>query len=409
MPGQAIITIQNQAWQVTLATDPWEQVQGLGGISGIAPGAGMLFDMGYEQEINVTTEPMLFPLDIAFLSEDLAVTEVYHNIFPGYLVNTTKPARFFLEVNAGEMEGIEEGSQADLELLALQNSSSGVPDWLNTLTGFMGFMLMAVFMSGLIRSQLGDEDKKSSGSPLLLAKTLVRHEYRIRMDRQGNIMITREKEPGRSVFLQFEADKELVYEILKKSEKNEMEKGWTVRIKDSEPRSSGLSELWQTSGQPELPSKNETPTPAGSQGLPAAHLVEKWRGAKARNSTQALRELDNLGPDLDTSECKEALADYQAIERTDYGEQEEYQEARDEAWENFLECLESLSAEEEERMAVEKQPSTIQGKGPTSKGSRLEYLVDSPEYLTQTIDDIGYRDRIDQAFTKAIARSRGGR
>ena len=75
---------------------------------------------------------------------------------------------------------------------------------------------------------------------------------------------------------------------------------------------------------------------------------------------------------------KQALADYREIERADYGDQEEYQEARDEAWESFLECLESLAGEEEERMAAEKQPSTIQGKAQTSKGSRLDYLVDSP-------------------------------
>ena len=42
----------------------------------------------------------------------------------------------------------------------------------------------------------------------------------------------------------------------------------------------------------------------------------------------------------------------------------------------------------------------------TSK-DKLEYLADSPEFLTQTIDAIGYRDRLDNAFQRAIARAKG--
>jgi len=39
----------------------------------------------------------------------------------------------------------------------------------------------------------------------------------------------------------------------------------------------------------------------------------------------------------------------------------------------------------------------------------LEFLPDSPEFLAYTIDDIGYRDRIDSAFLQAIARAKQGR
>jgi hypothetical protein len=38
----------------------------------------------------------------------------------------------------------------------------------------------------------------------------------------------------------------------------------------------------------------------------------------------------------------------------------------------------------------------------------LEYFADSPEFLAYTIDDIGYRGRIDSAFQDAIRRARGG-
>jgi uncharacterized membrane protein (UPF0127 family) len=409
MAGQVKVTITDKEWLAGLANTPWEQVQGLGGITGIAPGTGMLFDLGYEQAITVTTEPMLFHLDIAFFSEALEVTEVYQNVAPGYHVYSTLPARYFLEVNAGELESVEAENQAVVELLALQPSSSGPPDWVFAMTGFMGFMIMAMLAASLLMDQVKKPVNKPPGSPLLLAQTQSRKEYRIRMDRLGNIIITHEKEPGKSVFLQFEADKELVTELLKPHEKKDLENGWTVKIKDDKPRASVLGEIWQTSSQPDPQTKNETQVLGGTAGLPVARILEKWQKTKARNSTLALRNMETLGPDYDTADCKQALADYQGIERADYGDQEEYQEARDEAWENFLECLESMAGEEEERMAVEKQPSTITGKVPTSKESQLEYLVDSPEYLTQTIEDIGYREKIDDAFLNAIARARGRR
>ncbi|MBN2240963.1 MAG: DUF192 domain-containing protein, partial [Dehalococcoidales bacterium] len=102
MAGQAVVTIQDKEWLMDVATLPSELSQGLGGIPEIPAGTGMLFDMGYEQIITVTTVPMFFPLDIAFLSDDLVITEVYQNVDPGYLVTSQLPARYFIEVNAGE-------------------------------------------------------------------------------------------------------------------------------------------------------------------------------------------------------------------------------------------------------------------------------------------------------------------
>ncbi len=49
---------------------------------------------------------------------------------------------------------------------------------------------------------------------------------------------------------------------------------------------------------------------------------------------------------------------------------------------------------------------TKPSKTPTPKDD-LEYLPDSPEFLTQTIDAIGYRDKLDSAFKEAIARVKG--
>ena len=111
MSRQAIVTIKDREWVVDIASLPWELSQGLGGISEMPVGTGMLFDTGFEQKIEVTSVPMLFSLDIAFISPDLIVTEVRRNVAPGYLVTSMTPARYFLEVNAGELGDIDTGDE----------------------------------------------------------------------------------------------------------------------------------------------------------------------------------------------------------------------------------------------------------------------------------------------------------
>ena len=95
MAGQAVVTINDRQWAVDVAVMPWELSQGLGGLIDLPAGAGMLFDLGYEQVIEVTTVPMLFSLDIAFLSEDMKITEVYHGVEPGHIVTSQSPGRYF--------------------------------------------------------------------------------------------------------------------------------------------------------------------------------------------------------------------------------------------------------------------------------------------------------------------------
>ena len=59
-----------------------------------------------------------------------------------------------------------------------------------------------------------------------------------------------------------------------------------------------------------------------------------------------MKDLEALGLDYDTEDCKQALIDYREIESGDYSDREEYQEAREEAWDAFIECIESLAGEE---------------------------------------------------------------
>ena len=171
MPGEAIVTIRDKQWGVNIASAPWELVQGLGGIAEIPPGTGMLCDTGWEQLITVTTESMLFPLDIAFLSESLVVVDLVQYFVPGHRITSVQPARYFLEVNAGEMDGIDLGDQVSVELLPLEEAPV-IPDWMNIMFSFMGFALMGALMVGMdrpvVKGMLGQpENPGQPGSPKL--------------------------------------------------------------------------------------------------------------------------------------------------------------------------------------------------------------------------------------------------
>jgi len=171
MPGQGTITIGDKQWQVSIADTPWELTQGLGGIPELPAETGMLFDLGREQTVQVTTVPMLFPLDIAFFSETLVVTEVYRNIDPGYIVTSTLPARYFLEVNAGDLEAIDSGDRALVELLPLEEMAVTTPDWVTIMISLMGFVVISMLtvsvVQDLVKGMLGEPGK----SPALLPQT----------------------------------------------------------------------------------------------------------------------------------------------------------------------------------------------------------------------------------------------
>ena len=164
MPGQAIVRIRDKQWQVALATTPWEQAGGLGGVPSIPPGAGMLFDLGCDQIITVTTMPMLFSLDIALISDSLTVVDIGRNVPPGLVISSSVPTRFFLEVNAGELEGIDTGDGVSLEFLPIVPTPLESTDWTYAMFSFMGFAVMGIFIAAIartfIKAALGEPEKK---------------------------------------------------------------------------------------------------------------------------------------------------------------------------------------------------------------------------------------------------------
>ena len=59
MSGQATVAIGSIQWLVSVATTPAELTQGLGGLTSIPAGQGMLFDLGSDQTVSVTTADCL--------------------------------------------------------------------------------------------------------------------------------------------------------------------------------------------------------------------------------------------------------------------------------------------------------------------------------------------------------------
>ncbi|MFC1933364.1 ArdC-like ssDNA-binding domain-containing protein [Chloroflexota bacterium] len=163
MAGQAVVTIEDKEWYVDVATLSWELPQGLGGLVELPPITGMLFDMGFEQTIEVTTVPMLFPLDIAFLSEELTVTEIYRDIEPGYLVTSQSPARYFLEVNSSELNSIESGASVSVEYLVVEEMTPAASELVSSIVPFIGFLTVGAIATLAMRDMVKDlfEDEKS--------------------------------------------------------------------------------------------------------------------------------------------------------------------------------------------------------------------------------------------------------
>ena len=152
MAAQTRLTIGDKEWHASLVSASWELSRGLGGIAELPQNTGMLFDVGYERYIQVTTEPMLFPIDIAFFGDDLRVTEVYRNIGPGYLVMSQYPARYFFEVNAGELEDVMPEDVASITYLSAEQTPFVIDGEVSTVITIATLVMVGGVINGLIKN-----------------------------------------------------------------------------------------------------------------------------------------------------------------------------------------------------------------------------------------------------------------
>lgn len=152
MAGQANVTIGAKTWSVYVADQPAELTAGLSGWASIPADTGMLFDVGYDRLIQVTTVPMLFNIDVVFIDSDLKVVEIHSNVEPGNIFTSTEEARYFLEVNENEAADVSVGDNVGIVLTTLALPFSPVQeDWAASIGSFMTTFIPFVFFLAMMR------------------------------------------------------------------------------------------------------------------------------------------------------------------------------------------------------------------------------------------------------------------
>lgn len=143
MAGQAVITINENQWSVSLATTYAELTTGLREVASINPGTGMLFILPSSQAISVDTTGMNFPIDIIFIANNLVV-DVASNVDPGYLVTEETPCDSFLEVNANETFLVEVGDSVNVEVAPAEGFD------FSSIMSFAMPLVVLGFVSGMV-------------------------------------------------------------------------------------------------------------------------------------------------------------------------------------------------------------------------------------------------------------------
>jgi len=180
MTGGAVtgtVTIGEKYWQVEVVSTPAELAAGLGGLESIPAATGMLFDLETSRPVQVTTEPMLFNIDIIFISETLQVEDIVLDVPPGYLVTQETPVRYFLEVNAGEAQGVEIRDAVDMALDYTTGDEAPIIGELTEITGFMRFAVAAVIIGLFTGGMLKLFTRAVLGKPKQPEKPPLRLEY----------------------------------------------------------------------------------------------------------------------------------------------------------------------------------------------------------------------------------------
>jgi len=168
MPGQGIVSIGINQWSVSVATTPAEWSQGLSGIVSMPAGTGMLFDMGKDVVMDITTELMLFPIDVIWIHSTEGVKGVARNVPPGYTTNPTMGCRYFMEVNAGEASGVNIGDSVDIDIATGPSLSSII---LSLVVPIVAIGMLSSVMKGTLMAQrelrVGDKVQILTGRDLM--------------------------------------------------------------------------------------------------------------------------------------------------------------------------------------------------------------------------------------------------
>lgn len=121
---QSTVTINNQAFIVSVAKTPQEKEVGLSNRASLASGSGMLFQFDGPGFYSFWMKNMKFPIDMIFIKDKKVVTVLKNLQPPPSETNTPavyssdEPSDAVLEINAGSAEKykIKKGDEVKLSL-----------------------------------------------------------------------------------------------------------------------------------------------------------------------------------------------------------------------------------------------------------------------------------------------------
>lgn len=118
VPSSRRVKINDREWSVELAVTEIQRFRGLSARDNLEEGTGMLFIFPEQEVLEFCMRGCSIPLDIAFIDKDLRIVRICTmQVEPNYAGRETyssqTPARFALEVRAGELErsGVRTGQK----------------------------------------------------------------------------------------------------------------------------------------------------------------------------------------------------------------------------------------------------------------------------------------------------------
>ena len=470
MPGQAIVTIKDRQWDCSVASTPAELVTGLSGVPSMPPGTGMLFVLPQEQIVAVTAEGMLFPLDVIFIGDNLLVTEAVFSLMPGDYGTTNLPCKYFLEVNASEAFGIEGGDAVSIQITQAPGISDWMTPVV-MIAGVMmvGALMAQVGKTMLEKPREKPEIYGPRGERLspqtgrkgyaIAARRLV---YDPELKRKKTEYVRQSKiyddEWTANVFLKswikkhpheefkvIEVSSETQAQILPQTRKDkparhDIEIGtWSERDRigiwlTDKRTDKTIAEWWDEDAREMFEQGWFKPGDIRQQTITGRAFEESVLDYAENVGLLAVsgKYLPQTVKDAyywtainkDTGEITESFTPYTSSGRALMGGKTfasrhwKGYKALVEVWRQPFRYSESLYADRlkiepvtSEMITLAKSPAVIptepRERRRRGKPGELEFLPDSPEFLAYTIDDIGYREKIDSAFQAAIARAKG--
>ncbi|OYX42108.1 hypothetical protein B7Y94_04015 [Candidatus Saccharibacteria bacterium 32-49-12] len=115
-----MVSVGGVVLQADVAKTPQELQKGLGGRTSLGRDEAMLFVFESDGPQSIWMKDMKFPLDIIWLDRAKRVVHIERHVQPDAVPHdtyeSTVPARYVLEMNAGRANGIEVGSLASFNI-----------------------------------------------------------------------------------------------------------------------------------------------------------------------------------------------------------------------------------------------------------------------------------------------------